>query len=90
MSSITGTGGFFLSGLYELIGSRGLEHAAGIVGLAFVATAGYVGFATLLEDSARRSILPIGRRGAARDAFEHGLDAQLAELKHEAGVREQL
>lgn len=81
---------FVLSGLYELTGSRGLEHAAGIVGLVFVGVAGYVGFATLVEDSARRMVLPIGRRGAARDAFGRGLDAQLDELEHEAGVREQL
>jgi len=34
--------------------------------------------------------MPIGRRGSARAAFTGGLDAQLAELAHEAGVREQL
>ncbi len=46
--------------------------------------------ASLLKDNARRSILPIGRRGLARTALNEGLDAQLAELEHEAGVREQL
>lgn len=81
---------FSLSGLYELTSSKGIEHAAGIVGLVFVGVAAYVGFVSLLEDSARRTILPIGRRGAARDALSRGLDAQLAELEHEAGVREQL
>lgn len=81
---------FLLSGLYELTSSKGVEHAAGIVGLVFVGVAAYVGFATLLEDSARRTMLPIGRRGAAQDAFARGLDAQLHELEHEAGVREQL
>jgi succinate-acetate transporter protein len=81
---------FVLAGLYELTSSKSLEHAAGIVGLVFVGVAAYVGFATLLEDSARRTILPIGRRGAAKDAFARGLDAQLDELEHEAGVREQL
>ena len=54
-----------------------------IVGLVFVGIAGYVGFATLLEANAYRSILPIGRRARARAA-------QLSELEHEAGVREQL
>lgn len=81
---------FILSGLYELIGSTGLEHAAGIVGLAFVAVAAYVGMATLMEDSARRTVLPIGRRGPARSALAGGLDDQLRELEHEAGVRQQL
>jgi hypothetical protein len=81
---------FLLSGLYELTNSAGVEHAAGIVGLVFVAVAAYVGFATLLEDSARRSVLPIGRRGSARAAFVSGVDAQLDQLEHEAGVRQQL
>jgi hypothetical protein len=79
-----------LSGLYELTSSTGIERAAGIVGLVFVGVAAYVGVATLLEDSAHRSILPIGRRNAARAAINDGLDAQLRELQHEAGVREQL
>ncbi len=81
---------FLLSGLYELTSSKGVEHASGIVGLVFVAVSGYVGFATLLEDSARRTLLPIGRRGLAKAAFSDGLGAQLDELEHEAGVREQL
>ena len=58
--------------------------------LGFAAVAGYVGLATLLEDSARRPILPIGRRGLAQTAFTEGLGTQLADLEHEAGVREQL
>ncbi|MFL5831398.1 MAG: hypothetical protein ACJ76X_15895 [Solirubrobacteraceae bacterium] len=87
---LTGSARFLLSGLYELTSSSGVEHAAGIVGLVFVAVAGYVGVATLLEDSAHRSILPIGRRGAARAALNEGLDSQLRELQQEAGVREQL
>jgi succinate-acetate transporter protein len=81
---------FILSGVYELTASTALEHAAGIVGLVFVVVAGYGGLAALLEDSARRTILPLGRRGTAAAALSHGLDAQLAELEHEAGVREQL
>lgn len=87
---LTGSARFILSGLYELTSSTGVEHAAGVVGLVFAGVAGYVGLATLIEDSARRSILPIGRRGAARASFSEGLGAQLDELEHEAGVREQL
>jgi succinate-acetate transporter protein len=85
-----GSARFLLSGLYELTGSTGVEHAAGIVGLVFVAVAMYVGLAALLEDSAHRSVLPIGRSGRARDAIEGGLEAQLNVLEHEAGVRDQL
>jgi len=67
-----------------------VERAAGIVGLVFMVAAAYVGVATLMEDSARHTILPIGRRGLARTAFSAGLRGQLDELEHEAGVREQL
>jgi succinate-acetate transporter protein len=81
---------FVLAGLYELTSSVGVEHAAGIVGLVFVGVASYVGFAVLLEDNARRTILPIGRRGPARAAFAEGITAQLDQIEHEAGVREQL
>ena len=45
---LAGSARFFVSGLYELTGNAGLEHAAGIIGLVFVGVAGYVGVATLL------------------------------------------
>jgi succinate-acetate transporter protein len=70
-----GAARFVLSGLYELTGSGGVEHAAGVVGVVFAAVAGYVGLATLLEDNAHRSILPIGRRGVARAAIDEGYRA---------------
>ena len=87
---LAGSARFLLSGLYELTSSTGVEHAAGIVGLVFVGVAAYVGVASLLEDAAHRSILPIGRRAAAKAAMNAGLDSQLRELQSEAGVREQL
>jgi succinate-acetate transporter protein len=90
MIVLAGSARFLVSGLYELTGTAALETAAGIVGLVFVGVAAYAGVAALLEDSARRTILPLGRRGLARTALADGLDAQLAELEHEAGVREQL
>jgi uncharacterized protein len=85
-----GSARFLLGGIYELTGSTGVEHAAGIVGLVFAGVAAYVGLATLLEDNAHRTILPIGRRGNAKAAINEDLNAQLASLEHEAGVREQL
>lgn len=87
---LAGSTRFVDSGLYELTGAKGVEHAAGIVGLVFVCVAAYVGLATPLEDSARRPLLPIGPRGLAKTSFSEGFDAQLYELEHEAGVREQL
>jgi len=87
---LAGSARFLLSGLYELTSSTGVEHAAGIVGLVFVAVAAYVGLAALLEDGAGHPILPIGRRGAALAAVTEGVEAQLAGLEPEAGVRNQL
>lgn len=87
---LAGSARFVLSGLYELTSGTGVEHAAGIVGLVFVGVAGYVGLATLLEDTAKRRLLPMGRRARARAAIDEGLEAQLQQLEHEAGVREQL
>jgi succinate-acetate transporter protein len=87
---LAGSARFILSGLYELTAGRGVEHAAGIVGLVFVGVAAYVGLATLLEDTAKRRLLPIGRRARARAAIDEGLEVQLHQLEHEAGVREQL
>jgi uncharacterized protein len=81
---------FIVSGLYEVTGTTWLEKVSGIVGLVFVVVAAYAGVAALLEDSARRTILPLGRRGLAKSALDDGLDAQLNQLEHEAGVREQL
>ena len=87
---VAGSARFILSGLYELMGSSGLEQAAGIVGLVFVGVAAYTGLAALLEDNARRPILPVGRRGLASVAISEGLNGQVEGLEHEAGVREQL
>jgi succinate-acetate transporter protein len=90
MIVLAGSARFLVSGLYELTAASGLKTAAGIVGLVFVGVAAYAGVASLMEDSARHTILPLGRRGLARTSFEDGLDAQLNDLEHEAGVREQL
>jgi len=87
---LAGSARFILSGLYEITATKGVEHASGIVGLAFVGVAAYVGLATLLEDTAKRRLLPMGRRARALAAIDEGLEAQLRQLEHEAGVREQL
>jgi uncharacterized protein len=87
---LAGSARFVLSGLYELTSQSGVERAAGIVGLVLVGVAAYVGVASLLEDNAKKSVLPLGRRGRERAAIDDGLDAQLHDLETEAGVREQL
>jgi succinate-acetate transporter protein len=73
-----------LSGLHELTGSGGLQTVSGIVGLAVVATAGYMVVALQLEDAQDQAVLPVGRRGRAlRDTAADG-------AVREPGVRAQL
>jgi hypothetical protein len=44
----------------------------------------------LLEDVSGKTVLPIGRQGAARAAIEGDLAAQLRGIEHAAGVRRSL
>ena len=81
---------FLLTALYELTASRGLEHAAALVGLALVAAATYVAFAMEVENLQRRTVLPLLRRGRGAEAMRSDLAAQAERLDREAGVREQL
>lgn len=50
----------------------------------------YGGLALGLEDLQGKPVLPIGRRGAARRAFEGDLGEQVGPVESEAGVRKQL
>ena len=89
--SLVGTGFGIFAGTWLAYSLAGLSGPPGRIShLMFVVVAGYVGMATLMEDAAHRTLLPVGRRGPARAAFAEGLDAQLDELEHEAGVRGQL
>ncbi|MGA9857309.1 MAG: GPR1/FUN34/YaaH family transporter [Solirubrobacteraceae bacterium] len=81
---------FLLTGVYELTASRGLEHAAAVVGLALVVAAAYVAFAMEVENLQRRTVLPLLRRGRGAEAMHADLAAQALRLDREAGVREQL
>jgi hypothetical protein len=81
---------FVLNGVYELTGSKTIEHVAGYAGLALVFVAGYAGLAFLLEDGAHRPVLPFIRRGAAREALDADLIDQLRRLEREPGVRARL
>jgi succinate-acetate transporter protein len=87
---VVGAGRFFLAGLYDLIASSGLEHAAAIVGFVLVPVAVYSALATEVEDVHGRSPLPIGRRRRAALAMRGGFFDQLEGLAREAGVRQQL
>ncbi len=90
MIVLAGSARFLVSGLYELTAASGLQTAAGIVGSSSWRSrrmpASPRSWRTAPDAPSCRS----GGRGPARTSFEDGLDAQLNELEHEAGVREQL
>ncbi|CAA9424362.1 MAG: hypothetical protein AVDCRST_MAG03-2775 [uncultured Rubrobacteraceae bacterium] len=81
---------FALNGIYEMTGAPGFETTSGIIGCVIAAIALYGGLALGLEDLQGRAVLPIGRRGAARRAFEGDLGEQVGPVESEAGVRKQL
>lgn len=87
---VVGAARFVVAGLYELNGSRGLEHAGAILGLCLAGTALYSALATAVEDVHGSSKLPMLRRRQAADAISGPFDAQLERIEHEAGVRQQL
>lgn len=81
---------FILTAFGELGLGQGLTFAAGVVGLPLTAIAFYGALAFMLEDTTHRPLLPIGRRGAAKRAFEAPLRERLSAVLREAGVRDQL
>jgi succinate-acetate transporter protein len=87
---LVGCARFVFNGVYQLTGSKTMEHVAGYAGLALVTVAGYAGLAFLLEDGAHRPVLPFVRRGAARAALDADLIDQLRRLEREPGVRARL
>jgi uncharacterized protein len=87
---VFGAARFALAGLYEVTGSVGLAHVAGVVGFALAGAALYSSLATEIEDVRGAPKLPLGRRGQARAALEGSFEEQLHLLEHEAGVRQQL
>jgi hypothetical protein len=82
-----GAGRFAVSGLHELIGGSGLQHAGAILGLALAAVALYSALATEVEDVQGEGKLPLGRRAMAAEALRGPFDSQLQRIEHEAGVR---
>jgi succinate-acetate transporter protein len=81
---------FAATGAYQLTAGSSWKQVAGIVGLCLCALAVYAALAMALEDAARKTSLPLGRRGAGRAALTGGLSQQVESIEHEAGVREQL
>jgi succinate-acetate transporter protein len=79
-----------LYGLYEVTSTRGLQTAAGIVAAVICGVAWYAGTAFAYEDLRQKPLLPVLRRAKAVTAMSGDLSEQLAPVRHEAGVRQQL
>lgn len=79
-----------LAAVYQFNGSTTANHVSGVLGFVISGLAVYGALAFMLEDVRGEAVLPIFRRGAARQAIEGSLADQLANLEAEAGVRQQL
>lgn len=86
-----GAGGrFALTAVYELGGGTGWKQVSGWWGLGLCVVALYAALAFELEDTKRKTVLPVLRHGMSREAVNGDLSAELTHVWHEAGVREQL
>ncbi|MDX6481070.1 MAG: uncharacterized protein QOG85_1580 [Gaiellaceae bacterium] len=82
---------FLLTGLFELTSDTAWEHATAGVGLALTLLALYAAFAAELEDTLHKSVLPLGRRGDAKEAVTRDtLYEQVKDAHTEPGVRSKL
>ncbi|MFI8192004.1 GPR1/FUN34/YaaH family transporter [Streptomyces sp. NPDC085946] len=81
---------FTVAALFNLTGAAWLGPVSGAFGLLLAGVAMYAAFALMLEDMRSEEVLPIGRRGPARDAVEGNLAVQLRDLERQAGVRRTL
>lgn len=85
-----GAARFALTGVYQATGISAWQTTAGWIGPPLAAFSLYGGLALLLEDSASRTVLPLGRRGRARTSLEGDIGNQIEHAEREAGVRRQL
>jgi uncharacterized protein len=82
---------FLVTGVFQLTSDEAWEDAAGVIGVLLAVLAVYAAFAAEVEDTQKRTILPLGRRGQGKLALEAPtLVEQAKELHHEPGVRRQL
>ncbi|HEY0644177.1 MAG TPA: hypothetical protein VGD39_12200 [Nocardioides sp.] len=81
---------FAVTGVAEIDGGRGWMQLAGWVGVVLAALAFYAALALELEGAQSRTVLPLGRSGAAHLAMTGNVEAQVRDVAHEPGVRRQL
>jgi len=79
---------FVLAGAYQLGAPTPWHQAAGIIGLAVVALAGYCVLAFELEGQRRQALLPTLRRGRGREAIVGTASEAIDDVVHDAGVRQ--
>jgi succinate-acetate transporter protein len=80
---------FVVTGVYEFSGTSGWQTAAGVIGVALLATAAYGSLALALEDAHHHAVLPVNRRRGSYYAMTGDLSHQLTDLPSEAGVRQE-
>jgi succinate-acetate transporter protein len=79
---------FLLVAVYELSGDKGWEDLAGVIGIGLAGLAVYAAVGSELEDALRRTVLPLGRRGEAKQAVSADtLAEQVQHVQTEPGVR---
>jgi succinate-acetate transporter protein len=78
---------FVISGVYELGGSGGFRHVAGIISCVVFALALYAVLAFELEGQRERPLLPTFRRGQGRAAVEGPAAFQVERVFNEPGAR---
>jgi succinate-acetate transporter protein len=81
---------FGVTGVAHLDGGRSWMEAAGWVGIVLAVLSVYAALALELEGARGRTVLPLGRRGAGRQALDGRLGDQLGDVATEPGVRQQL
>ena len=81
---------FAVTAVYEWGAPHVWETAAGGVGIALGVVALYAALAFELEDQKRHTVLPVWRLGAGKVAMTGDLEAQVAQVQNEAGVRAHL
>jgi succinate-acetate transporter protein len=87
---LTSSARFAVTGVAELDGGATWMQAAGWVGIVLAVLSGYAALALELEGSESRTVLPLGRAGASKQAMDGRLDDQVHQIATEPGVRQQL
>ena len=82
---------FLLVAVYELSGDKGWEDLAGVIGIGLAGLAVYAAVGSELEEALRRTVLPLGRQGEAKQAVSaNTLAEQVQHVQTEPGVRPKL